>query len=172
MDLTLHHSQGVICTVPFVLSLQIETVKHGSESLGFVCLIGIVEPNHNPIVQVQHSEQTLLISQEYPFKQNYRVNVAQKLSTDRLWRIRQPSAKLSVMSKQTIQELRENLATNLRELRAAKGYAQDSLALDSGVHRTMLSKIERSLTNPSLDTLVKLANTLDVSVSELLKDKN
>jgi len=76
------------------------------------------------------------------------------------------------MSKQTIQELRENLATNLRELRAAKGYAQDSLALDSGVHRTMLSKIERSLTNPSLDTLVKLANTLDVSVSELLKDNN
>ncbi len=76
------------------------------------------------------------------------------------------------MSKQTIQELRANLAANLRTIRAAKGYAQDSLALDSGVHRTMLSKIERCLTNPSLETLVKLANTLEVSVSDLLSEQN
>lgn len=75
------------------------------------------------------------------------------------------------MSQQTIKQLRENLAFNLKELRAAQGYAQDSLALDSGVHRTMLSKIERCLTNPSLDTLVKLANTLEVSVSELLRQR-
>lgn len=74
------------------------------------------------------------------------------------------------MSQQTVEQLRENLAANLKALRAAQGYAQDSLALDSGVHRTMLSKIERCLTNPSLDTLVKLANTLDVPVAQLLKE--
>ena len=76
------------------------------------------------------------------------------------------------MTQQTIPELRANLAANLRAFRAAKGYAQDSLALDSGVHRTMLSKIQRCLTNPSLETLVKLANTLEVSVSELLSEQN
>lgn len=76
------------------------------------------------------------------------------------------------MSQQTVEQLREYLAANLKALRAAQGYAQDSLALDSGVHRTMLSKIERCLTNPSLDTLVKLANTLDVQVSDLLKETN
>lgn len=76
------------------------------------------------------------------------------------------------MSQQTVEKLREYLAANLKTLRAAQGYAQDSLALDSGVHRTMLSKIERCLTNPSLDTLVKLANTLGVQVSDLLKEPN
>lgn len=74
------------------------------------------------------------------------------------------------MSQQTVEQLRGNLAANLKALRSEQGYAQDSLALDSGVHRTMLSKIERCLTNPSLETLVKLANTLGVSVSELLND--
>ncbi len=75
------------------------------------------------------------------------------------------------MSQQTVEQLRKNLAANLKALRAARGYAQDLLALDSGVHRTMLSTIERCLTNPSLDTLVKLANTLEVSVSELLRQR-
>lgn len=73
------------------------------------------------------------------------------------------------MKKQTLDELRADLAANLKRLRAAQGYAQDSLALDSRVHRTMLSKIERCLTNPSLDTLVKLANTLEVTVADLLR---
>jgi transcriptional regulator with XRE-family HTH domain len=75
------------------------------------------------------------------------------------------------MSQQTVEQLRANLAANLKTLRAARGYAQDALALDSGVHRTMLSKIERCLTNPSLATLVRLANTLDVAVSELLQHR-
>lgn len=73
------------------------------------------------------------------------------------------------MKKQTLDELREDLAANLKRLRAARGYAQDSLALDAGVHRTMLSKIERCLTNPSLETLVKLADVLEVTVADLLK---
>jgi transcriptional regulator with XRE-family HTH domain len=35
----------------------------------------------------------------------------------------------------------------------------------------MLSKIERRLTNPSLETLIKLVNTLETTVSELLTKK-
>lgn len=89
-----------------------------------------------------------------------------------LWNNRNPSATLLPMtSPQTIEELRNALAQNLKELRALKGYSQDSLALDSDVHRTMLSKIERRLTNPSLETLIKLANTLETTVSELLTKK-
>ena len=74
------------------------------------------------------------------------------------------------MSKQTIESLRATLAANLKAQRACKGIAQEALALESGVHRTMLSKIERSISNPSLDTLIKLSNTLDVSVADLLTD--
>jgi transcriptional regulator with XRE-family HTH domain len=34
----------------------------------------------------------------------------------------------------------------------------------------MMSKIERAKTNPSLDTLLKLANYLNVSVADLLAE--
>lgn len=75
------------------------------------------------------------------------------------------------MKTQSIERLRAALAANIKEQRAKKRLAQEALALESGVHRTMLSKIERCLTNPSLETLIKLANTLEVSVSELLNDQ-
>lgn len=78
-------------------------------------------------------------------------------------------SKTSAMEKQTIESLRAALAVNIKALRTQQGIAQEALALEAGVHRTMLSKIERALTNPSLDTLVKLANTLEVSVSDLLR---
>lgn len=72
------------------------------------------------------------------------------------------------MKAQTTESLRAVLAANLKALRANKGLAQEALALDAGVHRTMLSKLERELANPSLETLIKLANRLEVPVSELL----
>lgn len=81
-------------------------------------------------------------------------------------------SKTSAMEKQTIESLRAALALNIKALRTQQGIAQEALALEAGVHRTMLSKIERSLTNPSLDTLVKLANTLSVSVSDLLAKRD
>lgn len=70
----------------------------------------------------------------------------------------------------TIEVIRAAIASNLRHLRARKGIAQEKLALTAGVDRTMVSKIERELTNPSIETLLKLANVLGVTVSELLNE--
>jgi transcriptional regulator with XRE-family HTH domain len=61
------------------------------------------------------------------------------------------------------------LAGNIKALRQQKGIAQEKLGLDSGVDRTLVSKIERQVANPSLETLVKLAMTLKVPVVDLLK---
>ena len=58
--------------------------------------------------------------------------------------------------------LRERLATNLRRLRAEREISQERLALEAGVDRTMLSKIERRISNPSIETLLKLSNRLAV----------
>ena len=57
---------------------------------------------------------------------------------------------------------------NLKSFRMAKGLAQERLALDAGVDRTVVSKIERAVTNPSLEILLRLANQLDVEVGQLL----
>ena len=64
-----------------------------------------------------------------------------------------------------------DLARNVKAIRQSRGLAQERLALEAGIDRTMLSKIEREVTNPSLETLLKLANYLNVSISELLVNK-
>ena len=57
----------------------------------------------------------------------------------------------------------------MKEIRAKKGLAQERLALDAGVDRTVVSKIERAKTNPSLDVLLRLANHLDTTLDRLLQ---
>lgn len=70
----------------------------------------------------------------------------------------------------TLEAIRNTIAINIKRYRAERGVAQEKLALIAGVDRTMVSKIERELTNPSIETLLKLANVLGVTVSALLDD--
>jgi transcriptional regulator with XRE-family HTH domain len=64
---------------------------------------------------------------------------------------------------------RRALSENLRKLRKSKSLAQERLALEAGVDRTVVSKIEREVANPSIEILIRLAIALDVHVTELLK---
>ena len=68
----------------------------------------------------------------------------------------------------TIEEIRRTVALNLKKFRSERGIAPEKLALIAGVDRTMVSKIERQLTNPSIETLLKLANVLNIRLSDLL----
>lgn len=74
------------------------------------------------------------------------------------------------MSNQKLEKMRSNLSDNIKALRASKGIPQERLGYDSGVDRTMVSKIERKIANPTLEVLVKLADCLEVEVGDLLKD--
>ena len=47
-------------------------------------------------------------------------------------------------------------------------FAQERLALEAGVDRTVVSKIDLGVTNPSLEILLRLANHLKVEVGQLL----
>jgi transcriptional regulator with XRE-family HTH domain len=64
--------------------------------------------------------------------------------------------------------LQMRLSANVLQLRAAKGLTQEQLALEADVDRTYVSQIERSLKNPSLLILHKLAKILDSNVVALL----
>ena len=68
----------------------------------------------------------------------------------------------------TMAEVKHDLARNLKRIRSEKGVAQERLALDAGVDRTVVSKIEREVGNPGIETLLKLANQLNVTIVELL----
>ena len=60
------------------------------------------------------------------------------------------------------------LARNLRRLRGDRGHTLDALAARSGVSRGMIVQIEQARTNPSVGTVVRLADALGVSVARLL----
>jgi len=62
---------------------------------------------------------------------------------------------------------KSQLAEVSKQQAPSKGVAQERLALDAGVDRTVVSKIERAVTNPSIEILLKLANQLDVDLNDL-----
>jgi transcriptional regulator with XRE-family HTH domain len=66
------------------------------------------------------------------------------------------------------ERLQTRLAANVLRLRTGMGLTQEQLALEAEVDRTYVSQIERSLKNPSLLILHKLAKTLDSTVVSLL----
>jgi transcriptional regulator with XRE-family HTH domain len=76
-----------------------------------------------------------------------------------------------IMWEHDFTELKTILSQNIKSLRRERGLAQERLGLESGVDRTLVSKIERQIANPSLEILSKIAAHLQVSVLELLTKK-
>ena len=56
----------------------------------------------------------------------------------------------------------------IRDLRADRGLSQEQLGYDSGLHRTYIGGIERGERNPSLANILRIAEALGVSPSDLL----
>ena len=61
------------------------------------------------------------------------------------------------------------MAENVKKLRLKMDLSQEGLAELGGFHRTFVSKVERKVANPSVDTLDHLANVLGVQVIELFR---
>lgn len=60
------------------------------------------------------------------------------------------------------------LAANVRRVRRARKVSQEQLAFDAEIDRTYVSQIERSVINPSLLVLHKVARALGTDVVTLL----
>ncbi len=56
----------------------------------------------------------------------------------------------------------------LREQRNARGISQEALALSANVDRTFVSQMERGIRQPTLTTLCKLSEALDILPSTLV----
>jgi len=50
------------------------------------------------------------------------------------------------------------------------GLSQEALAVDAELDRTYVSRIERNLENPTIDTLEKIARALGVDLIDLVAD--
>jgi transcriptional regulator with XRE-family HTH domain len=65
--------------------------------------------------------------------------------------------------------VRKNLGRRVRALRLKKKWSQEDLAHESGLARSFAGAIERGEKDLRLTTLVKLANTFRIPISQLFK---
>jgi transcriptional regulator with XRE-family HTH domain len=66
-------------------------------------------------------------------------------------------------------EIQRRLARNLVRLREERGWSQEELADQAGLHRTYVSGIERKVRNPTIAILERLAKALGVKASTLIE---
>lgn len=65
--------------------------------------------------------------------------------------------------------LPEAFGRTLRRYRKAKGWSQEQLALESGHQRVFISWLETGSKQPTITTVFRLAEALDVDPSELIR---
>ena len=65
----------------------------------------------------------------------------------------------------------ESLGPTIQRLRKAAGYSLNALSEESGVAKSMLSRIENNESNPTLNTMWKISQALNMNVDELLRER-
>ena len=66
----------------------------------------------------------------------------------------------------------KNLGKNIKKRRKELGLTQQELADKLNISLNFMGKIEVAFSKPSLDTLIEIADKLDILVSELVKYQN
>jgi transcriptional regulator with XRE-family HTH domain len=70
---------------------------------------------------------------------------------------------------QDLMTARKNLGMRVRELREKRKWSQEDLAHESGLARSFTGAIERGEKDLRMSTLIKLANTFNISLAQLLR---
>jgi transcriptional regulator with XRE-family HTH domain len=68
------------------------------------------------------------------------------------------------------ERVRQQFGARLRQLRKANKLSQEALALESGLDRSYLGKIERGESNVALVNIQRIADALKVGAGELFGD--
>lgn len=63
----------------------------------------------------------------------------------------------------------KNLGRRIKELRESTGLSQEKFAEKIGISQDYLGKIEVCINKPGLRTILKIADALNITVSELTK---
>lgn len=63
----------------------------------------------------------------------------------------------------------QRFAKNMKKLREAKGLSQGDIHRATGIDRAYISNLEAGKQNPTLETIAKIAEALDITSDQLLK---
>ena len=61
---------------------------------------------------------------------------------------------------------------NVKKVREQKGWSQDRLSEETGLHRTYIRGIERGVRNPTIEIVQQLSTALSVEIQDLFIDSN
>jgi transcriptional regulator with XRE-family HTH domain len=70
---------------------------------------------------------------------------------------------------QTVSLVHKRLGKRIKELRKEREMTQEDLAFKVAVDRSYMGFVERGEKNPTLDKLIKISQSLKISLSELFK---
>lgn len=76
--------------------------------------------------------------------------------------------KSCVPAKLTREAISSAVIQSLREERERQGLSMNVLAQRAGLSQSMISLVERELRNPTLDTLLRIADVLGVDLGKLI----
>jgi len=65
--------------------------------------------------------------------------------------------------------VREAVAANMRRARMTRGLSLREMATQTGLSKALLSQIEREVANPTVAVLIRIAQALDLTFSELTR---
>jgi len=65
-------------------------------------------------------------------------------------------------------EINKQVGTNIRKYRTKKGWTQEKLAFEAGLHRAYIGQIERGEKNLGLKNLERIARALGIKPGALL----
>ncbi|HEX5220858.1 MAG TPA: helix-turn-helix transcriptional regulator [Verrucomicrobiae bacterium] len=69
-----------------------------------------------------------------------------------------------------VTDVKTELGRVIKGLRNKQAITQEELAAKALLHRTYVSDIERGARNPSLETLVRLAEALQIPLAEIFRE--
>ncbi|MCK3683980.1 helix-turn-helix transcriptional regulator [Maribellus sp. YY47] len=67
-----------------------------------------------------------------------------------------------------INQLQKKIGDRIRILRESKGITQQNLAAICNFEKANLSRLEAGRTNPTISTLYKISQALEISIAELV----
>jgi transcriptional regulator with XRE-family HTH domain len=70
----------------------------------------------------------------------------------------------------SISNINKRTGARIRKLRTKKGWSQEKLALEAGLHRAYIGQIERGEKNIGLKNLEKIAKTLGIKLKDIISE--
>ncbi len=67
-----------------------------------------------------------------------------------------------------VEKVRRKIGIKIKLERTKRGWSQEKLAELSSLSKTYINAVERGTSSPSADTLIKIANALEMKLNDLI----